>query len=79
MLPNGGLITEFLSKTNLGRENFVRRNRIVAGISDATIVVESKKKGGAMITAKLANETIIEMFLLFPENGKMSFLADAII
>jgi DNA processing protein len=52
MLQNGGLITEFLSKTNLGRENFVRRNRIVAGISEATIVVESKIKGGAMITAK---------------------------
>ena len=44
MLQNGGLIIEFLSETNLGRENFVRRNRIVAGISDATIVVESKKK-----------------------------------
>ena len=44
MLQNGGLITEFLSGTNLGRENFVRRNRIVAGMSDATIVVESKKK-----------------------------------
>tara|TARA_B100000768_G_scaffold74816_1_gene71561 strand:+ start:380 stop:544 length:165 start_codon:yes stop_codon:yes gene_type:complete len=44
MLQNGGLIIEFLSETNLGRENFVRRNRIVLGISDATIVVESKKK-----------------------------------
>tara|TARA_B110000003_G_scaffold268654_1_gene298442 strand:+ start:10927 stop:12015 length:1089 start_codon:yes stop_codon:yes gene_type:complete len=62
MLQNGGLITEFLSETNLGRENFVRRNRIVAGISDATIVVESKKKGGAMITAKLANDYNRDVF-----------------
>ena len=62
MLQNGGLITEFLSGTNLGRENFVRRNRIVAGMSDATIVVESKKKGGAMITAKLANDYNRDVF-----------------
>lgn len=62
MLQNGGLISEFLSETNLGRENFVRRNRIVAGISDATIVVESKLKGGAMITAKLANDYNRDVF-----------------
>lgn len=62
MLANGGLITEFISGTNLGRENFVRRNRIVAGISDATIVIESKIKGGAMITARLANDYNRDVF-----------------
>lgn len=62
MLQNGGLITEFLSETNISRENFVRRNRIVAGISDATIVIESKIKGGAMITAKLANDYNRDVF-----------------
>jgi len=51
----GALITEFLSKSRIDKQNFVRRNRIVAGISDATIVVESAEQGGALITAELAN------------------------
>lgn len=55
MLSNGGLLTEFLSETTPGRHNFVSRNRIVAGVSDATIVVESAGKGGSLITADLAN------------------------
>ncbi|MBQ8443646.1 MAG: DNA-processing protein DprA, partial [Bacteroides sp.] len=50
----GGLLTEFMSGTNPDRQNFVKRNRIVAGMSDATIVVESAAKGGALITAELA-------------------------
>ena len=54
MLNQGGLLTEFMSNTNPDRQNFVRRNRIVAGISDATIVIESASKGGALITAELA-------------------------
>lgn len=54
MLNQGGLLTEFLSGTNPDKGNFVRRNRIVAGMSDATIVVESASHGGAMITARLA-------------------------
>ncbi len=54
MLPNGGLLTEFLTETNPDRHNFVSRNRIVAGMSDATIVVESADKGGSLITADLA-------------------------
>ncbi len=54
MLENGGLLTEFLSETNPDRQNFVKRNRIVAGMSDATIVVESAVKGGALITADIA-------------------------
>ena len=62
MLESGGWISEFISNTKLSRENFVRRNRIVAGISDATVVVESKQKGGAMITAKLSNDYSREVF-----------------
>lgn len=54
MLREGGLLTEFLSETNPDRHNFVRRNRIVAGIADATIVVESAAKGGSLITAEIA-------------------------
>ena len=54
MVSNGGLLTEYMSQTNPDKGNFVRRNRIVAGMCDATIVVESASKGGAIITAKLA-------------------------
>ncbi|MCD8318897.1 MAG: DNA-processing protein DprA [Paraprevotella sp.] len=54
MVSHGGLLTEFMSRTNADKVNFVRRNRIVAGMTDATIVVESAEKGGALITADLA-------------------------
>lgn len=54
MLECGGLLTEFPSGTNPDRTNFPIRNRIVAGISDVTILVESDIKGGAMITAYMA-------------------------
>ena len=54
MLDQGGLLTEFMSGTNPDKQNFVKRNRIVAGMCDATIVVESAAKGGALITAELA-------------------------
>ena len=54
MLDSGGLLTEFLTETNPDRHNFVSRNRIVAGMADATIVVESASKGGSLITADLA-------------------------
>ncbi|MBO4985486.1 MAG: DNA-processing protein DprA [Bacteroides sp.] len=54
MLEKGGLITEFLTETTPDRYNFVSRNRIVAGMADATIVVESAAKGGSLITADLA-------------------------
>lgn len=54
MLAEGGLLTEFLTETAPDRFNFVSRNRIVAGMSDATIVVESAEKGGSLITAGLA-------------------------
>jgi DNA processing protein len=55
MLNNGGIVTEFVSGTQPDRENFPQRNRIVAGMTDATIVVESGAKGGSIITANLAN------------------------
>ena len=58
----GGLLTEFLSKTNPDRENFPKRNRIVAGMVDAVVVVESDKKGGALITAELANSYNRDVF-----------------
>ncbi len=54
MLEHGGLLTEYPSGTNPDRQNFIQRNRIVAGMSDATIVIESAVKGGALITARLA-------------------------
>ena len=54
MLENGGLLTEFMSGTNSFPSNFVQRNRIVAGMADATVVVESASKGGSLITASLA-------------------------
>lgn len=54
MLTQGGLLTEFMSGTNPDRQNFVKRNRIVAGLSDATLVVESGPKGGSLITAEIA-------------------------
>ncbi len=62
MLERGGLVTEYLSDTNPDRQNFVQRNRIVAGLSDALIVVESAQKGGALITAGLANDYNREVF-----------------
>jgi DNA processing protein len=54
MLSNGGLLTDFLSDALPERNNFIKRNRIIAGLSDATLVVESGIKGGALITADIA-------------------------
>ena len=54
MLENGGLLTEFTSGTEPFPSNFIQRNRIVAGMADATVVVESASKGGSLITASLA-------------------------
>jgi DNA processing protein len=55
MLQHGGWLSEYPSGTIPGRENFPARNRIVAGMADATIVVEASLKGGALITAEIAN------------------------
>ena len=54
MLVNGGLLTEFTKHTKADKHNFPRRNRIVAGMADATIIIETQAKGGSMITAELA-------------------------
>jgi DNA processing protein len=56
MIDNGALITEFMSGTAPDRHNFVQRNRIIAGMSDALVVVQSAKKGGSLITAELARD-----------------------
>jgi len=55
MMNNGGVVTEFLSDTEPDKSNFPKRNRIIAGLADATVVVETPKKGGSMITAYLAS------------------------
>ena len=62
MLEKGGWLTDFTSNTIPDRENFPRRNRIVAGISDATIVIESKVGGGSLITADIANSYNRDVF-----------------
>ncbi|HEX7367011.1 MAG TPA: DNA-processing protein DprA, partial [Pelobium sp.] len=64
MLANGGLLTEFPSQTNPDRQNFPKRNRIIAGLADAVIVVEAAKKGGALITAEIANSYNKDVFAL---------------
>jgi DNA processing protein len=62
MLENGGLISDFISETKIDRANFLRRNRIIAGMADATIIVESAKKGGALVTADIANSYNRDVF-----------------
>ena len=62
MCENGGLISEFMSNTKMNPEYFPRRNRIVAGMSDAVIVIEATYKSGALITAEIANSYDREVF-----------------
>ncbi|MFI5164185.1 MAG: DNA-processing protein DprA [Bacteroidia bacterium] len=62
MLESGGLLSEFMSKTKMNPEYFPRRNRIVAGMTDATIVIEATVKSGALITAEIANSYDREVF-----------------
>ena len=62
MLENGGLLSDFPSKTKIDRPNFLRRNRIIAGLADATIIVESAEKGGALVTADIANSYNRDVF-----------------
>jgi DNA processing protein len=62
MLEHGGLLTDFLSGTNPDRQNFVKRNRIVAGMADCTLVVESAAKGGALITSRIADSYHRDVF-----------------
>lgn len=62
MLENGGLLTEFVPGTIPESQNFPMRNRIVAGMADAVIVVESDTKGGSLITCELANDYNKDVF-----------------
>ncbi len=64
MLENGGLLTDFISETKPDRQNFVKRNRIVAGISDCTLIIESAAKGGALITANIADSYNKDLFAI---------------
>jgi DNA processing protein len=64
MTAHGGLLTEFISNTNPDKQNFPKRNRIVAGISDAVIVIETGKKGGSLITAELGNNYNKDVFAI---------------
>jgi DNA processing protein len=59
---NGGFMTEFWSSSVTDKMHFVRRNRIVAGISEATVVIESADKGGSLITANMARDYDREVF-----------------
>ncbi|MDC8005036.1 DNA-processing protein DprA [Aureisphaera galaxeae] len=59
---NGGFLTEFWSDDPFDRNNFLKRNRIIAGISEATIVIESAEKGGSLVTADIANSYDRDVF-----------------
>lgn len=73
LLENGAFITEFLTSAKKDKSNFVKRNRIIAGLSDLTVVVESAEKGGSLITADIANSYSRDVFA-FPgrNNDKYS-------
>lgn len=72
MLENGGLVTDFPSGTKIDPTNFLRRNRIIAGLADATIVVESAEKGGALVTADIASSYNRDVFA-FPGRAGDTF------
>ena len=74
MLHQGGLISEFMSQTKPDKENFPKRNRIVAGMSDAVVVIESKQSGGALITAEIAHSYNRDVFA-FPGRAEEEFSA----
>ena len=74
MMENGGLLTEHPFGTQPDAHNFPARNRIVAGLSDAIIIVEAAEKGGALITADIANSYNKDVFA-FPGNVKQSHSA----
>ena len=62
ILEGGGLLTEYPIDTDPERGNFLARNRIIAGLADATIIIESKEKGGAMVTASIASSYNRDVF-----------------
>ncbi len=59
---NGGFFTDFWSTDTFDRNNFLKRNRVIAGLSEATIVIESAEKGGSLVTADIANSYNREVF-----------------
>ncbi|MCH9659692.1 MAG: DNA-protecting protein DprA, partial [Bacteroidetes bacterium] len=59
---NGGFISKFWSSDVFDRNNFLKRNRIIAGVSEATIVIESAEKGGSLVTADIANSYSRDVF-----------------
>lgn len=59
---NGGFFTEFWSSSTPERENFLKRNRIIAGLSEATVVIESAEKGGSLVTADIAHSYNRDVF-----------------
>jgi len=69
MQEDGGLVTDFPSGTKIDPSNFIRRNRIIAGLADATIVVESAQKGGALITAEIASSYNRDVFAFPGRSG----------
>jgi DNA processing protein len=72
MVRQGGLLTEYMSQTEALPNNFRQRNRIVAGMSDATILVESAIKGGGLITCRIAQEYGRDVFA-FPGSVGMPY------
>lgn len=64
IIEEGALITEFTSDIGIFRNNFISRNRIVAGMTEATIVIESAEKGGALVTAEMAAGYSRDVFAL---------------
>lgn len=64
MIRQGGLLTDFMSGTNPDAVNFPKRNRIVAGLCDALVVIESKRTGGSLITATIANSYNKDVFAI---------------
>ncbi len=69
MLSNGGLLTDFISGSNPDKQNFPKRNRIVAGMADAVLVIETGIKGGSMITAEIANSYNKDVFAIPGRTG----------
>lgn len=69
MLDQGGLVTDFPSGTRIDPPNFLKRNRIIAGLADATIVIESAQKGGALVTADIASSYNRDVFAFPGRSG----------
>ena len=62
IMKNGGLLSDFCSSDAFNRTNFLKRNRIIAGLSDATVVIESSERGGSLVTANIASSYNREIF-----------------